>query len=283
MRTIVLEDWRSQLYQMVVETRSPQGRVFNLLIYGCTIASVLTVVLGSVHSWRQAYGEIFNGLEWGFTIIFSVDYCLRLLAASPVRRYALSFFGLVDLVTILPTYFSALLPGLNSLLILRSLQLLRIFRVLKLFRFAEEANQLWRSLRSSVRRITVFLSGVFILQLIIASLIFSIEGSENGFDSIPKTLYWTIVTMTTVGYGDLTPQTPLGRLLASGIMLLGYGIIAVPSGFVAYDLAQLGTQTGLVCDQCGAAIASSKARFCHQCGHALATESSFPHQEENSR
>lgn len=270
---VVLDNWRSQLYQMVIETRSPQGRAFNLLIYLCTIASVLTVVLGSVQSWRQAYGEVFNGLEWGFTIIFSIDYCLRLLAANQMRRYAFSFFGLVDLITILPTYFSALLPGFNSLLILRSLQLLRIFRVLKLFRFAEEANQLWRSLRSSIRRITVFLSGVFILQLIIASLIFSIEGSDNGFDSIPKTLYWTIVTMTTVGYGDLTPQTPLGRLLASGIMLLGYGIIAVPSGFVAYDLAQLETQKQPTCSQCGTAIARPEARFCHQCGQELSVKS----------
>ncbi|AZB72396.1 ion transporter [Synechococcus elongatus] len=266
------EHWRSQLYQLVVETRSPQGRVFNLLIYLCTIASVLTVVLGSVQSWRQSYGSAFNGLEWGFTLIFSMDYCLRLIAAPHARRYAFSFFGLVDLITILPTYFSALLPGFNSLLILRSLQLLRIFRVLKLFRFAEEANQLWRSLRSSIRRITVFLCGVFILQLIIASLIFSIEGSEHGFDSIPKTLYWTIVTMTTVGYGDLTPQTPLGRLLASGIMLLGYGIIAVPSGFVAYDLAHLDTQKLLACHHCGAAIAVSDARFCHQCGQALTAD-----------
>lgn len=263
------KDWRSRLYQVVFEMRSPQGRIFNLLIYLCTIASVLTVVLGSVQSLRRHYGEIFNGLEWGFTLIFSLDYIVRLLAAPQARRYAFSFFGLVDLVAIVPTYLSVLLPGFNSLLILRSLQLVRIFRVLKLFRFAEEANQIWRSLRNSIRRITVFLSGVFILQLIIASLIFSIEGSDNGFDNIPKTLYWTIVTMTTVGYGDLTPQTPLGRFLASLIMLIGYGIIAVPSGFVAYDLASMETQNRRSCANCGAIAATAEAIFCHRCGSSL--------------
>lgn len=269
MQAETTEDWRSRLYQVVFEMRSPRGRAFNLLIYLCTIASVVTVVLGSVKSWRQDYSEIFNGLEWGFTLVFSFDYLIRLVAARQARRYALSFFGLVDLIAILPTYFSVLLPGFNSLLILRSLQLIRIFRVLKLFRFAEEANQIWRSLRNSIRRITVFLSGVFILQLIIASLIFSIEGSDNGFDNIPKTLYWTIVTMTTVGYGDLTPHTPLGRFLASVIMLIGYGIIAVPSGFVAYDLAHSENQNRPVCQNCGAIAATSEASFCHRCGNPL--------------
>jgi voltage-gated potassium channel len=264
-------DWKSLLRTVVFELKTPAGRFYNLLILIWTVLSVLTVVLDSVPSLQAHYPGLFRKLEWIFTGIFTLDFLARLLASERPLVYVTSFFGVVDIVAVVPGYLSLMSPGLQSLLVVRSLQILRVFRLLKLIRFSTEAYTLWLTLRSSLRRISVFLLVVFLLQLIIASLIYLIEGQAYGFDSIPRALYWTIVTMTTVGYGDLTPHTPIGQVLASLVMLIGYGIIAVPTGLVTYSLARPELPQERHCNHCGTPAADTTARYCYQCGQA------FPH------
>jgi voltage-gated potassium channel len=264
-----LSTWRITLRSVVFELRTPAGRFYNLLILVWTTLSVLTVVLDSVPSLQASYPVLFKRLEWIFTGIFSLDFLARLLASERPLAYLASFFGVVDALAVLPGYLSLLLPGLQSLLVVRSLQLLRIFRLLKLIRFGKEAQTLWLALRSSLWRIGVFLTVVFLMQLIIAALIYLIEGEEYGFDSIPRALYWTIVTMTTVGYGDLTPHTPIGQVLASLVMLIGYGIIAVPTGMVTYSLARQEPRQERCCSYCGTPAAEIDARFCYHCGESF--------------
>lgn len=261
--------WKTMLHSVVFELRTPAGRFYNLLVLVWTVLSVLTVVLDSVPSLEASHSDLFKRLEWIFTGLFSLDFLARLLASEQPLAYLRSFFGIVDAVAVLPGYLSLLLPGLQSLLVVRSLQLLRVFRLLKLIRFGKEAQTLWLALRSSLWRIGVFLIVVFLMQLIIAALIYLIEGEDYGFDSIPRALYWTIVTMTTVGYGDLTPHTPIGQVLASLVMLIGYGIIAVPTGLVTYSLARQEPLLERRCSHCGTPAAEPNARFCYHCGEAF--------------
>src|SRR5918993_5102556 len=229
---------RARLHQVIFESDTAAGRDFDLALIWLILLSVATVVLESVRQIREQYGQLLYALEWVFTLLFTIEYFLRLLSVRRPLRYATSFFGVVDLLAIIPTYLSIFVPGSQYLLVIRILRLLRVFRLLKLTEYVAEADTLRRALRASRRKISVFLSAVILLVVIIGALMYVIEGEAHGFTSIPISIYWAIVTLTTVGYGDLSPRTPFGQILASIVMIIGYGIIAVPTGIVSVELAQ---------------------------------------------
>lgn len=263
--------WRASLHEVIFEADTPAGRAFDVMLLWCIVLSVVVVLLESVASIQDRYPSLLRAAEWVFTISFTVEYILRLLSVGRPMRYAVSFYGVVDLLAIVPTYLSVLLPGAQTLLVIRALRLLRVFRVLKLVRFVEEARLLGQALRGSRHKITVFLGTVLTLALIVGTLMYLIEGEANGFDSIPRSIYWAIVTLTTVGYGDIAPATVLGQMLASLVMILGYSIIAVPTGIVTVELskaaqAHVSTQA---CPQCSADGHDSDAEHCKYCGARL--------------
>jgi voltage-gated potassium channel len=262
---------RQRLHEIVFEANTPAGRAFDLLLLLAILSSVLVVALESVAHIRAASGPTLRALEWGFTALFTVEYVLRLVSVRYPARYATSFFGVVDLLAILPTYLSLLLPGAQTLLVVRVLRLLRIFRILKLVEYLEESGALWRALRASRRKITVFLLAVVTIVVIVGAVMYAVEGAENGFTDIPVSIYWAVVTLTTVGYGDLAPATTLGRMLSVVVMLIGYGIIAVPTGIVTAELARA-TAPGIntqACPGCGAEGHEYDARYCRHCGTRL--------------
>lgn len=266
-----LAPWRCRLLEIIFEADTPAGKAFDVALLIAIVLSVVTVMLESVAAIKAAYGPLLLTLEWLFTALFTVEYVLRLLSVRRPWRYAVSFFGIVDLIAILPTYASPFVTGTSSLVVIRALRLLRVFRVLKLVHFLGEAAVLHAAIRASLRKILVFLGTVLTLMIIVGTLMYLIEGEGSGFSSIPQSVYWAIVTMTTVGYGDITPQTTLGKVLASIVMILGYGIIAVPTGIVTVELAEarkrpLSTQA---CPDCGADIHDPDARFCKLCGAHL--------------
>ena len=263
--------WRARLHEIVFEADTPEGRVFDVALIVIILASVVTVMVDSSQVGRR-YENALRIAEWGFTFVFTVEYIARLLAVRRPLRYALSFFGIVDLLALLPSYVSLLLPSGRYLLIVRVLRLLRIFRVLKLGKFLSEGAVLGQALRASRHKIFVFLSTVLTLVVIIGALMYVIEGGANGFTSIPVSMYWAIVTLTTVGYGDIAPQTMLGKLLASLVMILGYGIIAVPTGIVTSELAHIPRESALTqqeCSRCGTRGHLADAVFCRRCGAPL--------------
>jgi voltage-gated potassium channel len=263
--------WQQQLHTIIFEADTPAGKAFDLLLLASIFTSVLVVLLDSVAAINQRYGPLFAALEWGFTILFTIEYLLRLISVRRPLAYARSFFGIVDLLAIIPTYISLLVPGTQYLLVVRVLRLLRIFRVLKLTAYLREGRTLMRALLAARRKISVFLLTVITIVIIVGALIYVIEGPERGFTSIPLSIYWAVVTITTVGYGDIAPQTPAGRMLAVLLMLMGYGIIAVPTGIVTLELsradaAPVSTQ---VCPNCAAEGHDHDANFCKRCGSAL--------------
>jgi voltage-gated potassium channel len=264
--------WRRQLHTVIFEADTAGGKLFDVLLILSILASVGVVLLDSVEPLSRQYGPLFTTLEWTFTILFTIEYALRLLCVGRPMRYARSFYGVVDLLAILPTYLSLVLVGTHYLLVIRLLRVLRIFRVLKLSPYLGAANLLSEALRSSRRKIVVFLLTVIILVTILGAVMYVIEGREHGFTSIPLSIYWAIVTMTTVGYGDLSPQTPLGQLLSSAVMILGYSIIAIPTGIVSVEIAQslhgkpVSTQA---CPQCTREGHDSDAVYCKYCGEKL--------------
>jgi voltage-gated potassium channel len=263
--------WRRVLHEVIFEAETPAGRAFDVALLVLIVASVLAVLLESVAVVREAYGPALRRFEWLVTVLFTVEYVLRLACVERPLRYARSFYGVVDLLAVAPTWASLLAPGAQSLLVIRSLRLLRVFRVLKLAHFLGEAQVLRRALRASGRKITVFLVTVLTLVLVIGAVMYLVEGPENGFTSIPLSIYWAIVTMTTVGYGDIAPRTVLGQVLASMVMIIGYGIIAVPTGIVTAELAAAGraAPTTEACPVCGREGHDADARFCKHCGSAL--------------
>ncbi len=263
---------RARLHEIIFEADTRAGRVFDLALIWLILLSVATVVLESVRSVRTEYGNLLYSLEWLFTLLFTVEYVLRLLSVRRPLRYATSFFGIVDLLAIIPTYLSILLPGSQYLLVIRILRLLRVFRLLKLSEYVTEADTLRLALRASRRKISVFISAVILLVVVIGSLMYVIEGEAHGFTSIPISIYWAIVTLTTVGYGDLSPRTPFGQILAATVMILGYGIIAVPTGIVTVELAQAARRHELTrqsCPSCSAEGHDPDALFCKYCGAKL--------------
>jgi len=262
---------RSRLHEIIFEADTPAGKLFDVLLILSIVVSVVLVMLDSVSSIRQSYGDLLYLGEWVFTILFTIEYILRLYSVGRPLSYATSFFGVVDLLAILPTYLSFIFPGSQYFLVIRILRVLRIFRVLKLVQYVGEARHLMRAMRASRRKITVFLFAVFTLVVIFGSVMYIIEDSQSGFTSIPQSIYWAIVTMTTVGYGDILPQTGLGQTLAALIMIIGYGIIAVPTGIVTAELAQvykksISTQA---CPQCSAEGHDPDAEYCKYCGANL--------------
>ncbi|OUS12175.1 ion transporter [Gammaproteobacteria bacterium 53_120_T64] len=262
---------REKVWRVIFGTDTPAGRLFDLvLIYGILL-SVGVVVLDSVASLHARLGPWFFYTEWFFTLLFTLEYGLRIYSSRRPLRYVCSFFGLVDLISIIPSYLALLVTGANYLLVVRLIRVLRVFRVLKLVRYMEEASVLTRSLYLARRKILVFFTTVIVLSAVFGCLMFVVEGPEHGFSSIPKSIYWTIVTMTTVGYGDITPQTVLGQLIASVAMLLGYSIIAIPTGIITAELAgELSrSRAGRGCQHCGRAGHEADAHHCRHCGESL--------------
>jgi voltage-gated potassium channel len=261
---------RARVAEIVFGHDTWGGKAFDVALILAIIGSVSVVMLESVASVREAYLPALRVAEWGFTILFTIEYAVRLWCSPAPLRYARSFFGVVDLVSILPTYLSLLAYGAQALLTVRSLRLIRIFRVLKLGQYTSEASQLSRALSRSRQKITVFLAVVLTLVLVLGSLMYLVEGPENGFTSIPRAVYWAIVTLTTVGYGDITPHTVGGQLLASLVMILGYGIIAVPTGIVTVELGRSSASTrARDCGRCALPGHDADARYCKRCGEPL--------------
>lgn len=231
-----LRDWRQRLYIIIFESDTPAGRAFDLALIFFILLSVVLVMLDSIPGIHDQWGAWLLGGEWLITILFTLEYLLRLGVARRPGRYAGSFYGVVDLLSILPTYLGIFFPGMHFLTTVRILRILRIFRILKLVQFLGEGNNLWQSLTRSRHKITVFLTTVMTVVIVVGSLMYMLEGAESGFTSIPQSIYWAIVTMTTVGYGDIAPTTPLGQIVASLLMIVGYGIIAVPTGIVTSEM-----------------------------------------------
>ena len=263
-------NWRNRLHEIVFESETLAGRLFDWFVIWMILLSLLVVMLESVREIREGYGTALFYTELAFTALFSIEYLLRLLAVRNPLKYALSFFGLVDLLAILPTYLSFFIPGTHYLLSIRVLRLLRIFRILKLSEYISEGKVITTALLASRRKISVFLASVLAIVTIVGATMYVIEGEENGFTSIPTSIYWAIVTLTTVGYGDLSPKTAFGKTLASIVMILGYAIIAVPTGIVTAELTrkskQLSTQ---VCPGCHSQDHDADAVFCKYCSTKL--------------
>jgi len=262
---------RARLHEIIFEADTRAGRIFDLALIWSILLSVAVVMLDSVAAVRVRHGAALAAAEWFFTILFTLEYLARLWCIGRPRKYATSFFGIVDLLAVLPTYLSLLVPGSRYLLVIRILRVLRIFRVLKLALYLNEAQFMARALRASGRKIVVFFATVITLVVVFGSVMYVVEGGTRGFTSIPRSVYWAIVTMTTVGYGDISPQTALGQAIASVIMLFGYAIIAVPTGIVASEMsrAQAGPVSTQVCPQCAAEGHDADARHCKFCGAAL--------------
>jgi voltage-gated potassium channel len=264
---------RERLHEIIFEADTPAGKWFDVLLLWLIVASVVTVMAETVPDWHDRYRGTFVALEWVFTGLFTIEYIARLLVVKRPLRYATSFFGVVDLLAILPTFVGLLIPGSGSLRVIRILRLLRAFRVLKLVGFIEEARGLQTVLRASRRRIIVFLSVVLALVTILGTLMYLVEDGQSGFSSIPKSIYWAIVTVTTVGYGDIAPRTIAGQVIASCMMVIGYAIIAVPTGMIGVEMMRKGNSSGSVstqaCPACGRDGHDPDAGYCKHCGNAL--------------
>ncbi len=273
---------RERIFEIIFESDTPEGRWFDIILMVCILVSIACVILETVPSLQEKYGMVFYVLEWVFTGIFTLEYVMRIYSVYRPKRYVLSFFGLVDLISIIPTYLSFFIAGSQQLMVIRALRLLRIFRIFKLGNFLSPARHIMESLVKSLPKIAVFLSAILVIVIIIGSVMYMIEADVNPeYDSIPRSIYWTIVTITTVGYGDITPVTNIGQFLSAMIMLLGYAIIAVPTGIISTEIIKsdrrhdpdskmnkvhLNTQT---CHFCAAEDHWDGARFCYDCGEEL--------------
>ncbi len=266
--------WRKSLHEIIFEADTPAGKCFDVALLVVILLSILIIMLESVQAIDAVYHNYLFVAEWLFTVLFSAEYTLRLLCVRRPGRYALSFFGIVDLLAILPTFVSLVLPGSQSLLVIRGFRLLRVFRVFKLARFLSEATVLRQAVWASRAKITVFLVTVLILVIIMGSAMYLIEsGADSGFTSIPQSMYWAIVTMTTVGYGDIAPATSLGKTVAAMIMILGYTMIIVPTGIISAEMVQTSTATKptstQVCSNCLSGDHDADAVYCKACGYSL--------------
>lgn len=267
---------RRQLFIIVFGTETRTGKLFDIILLWAIVLSVLSVMLESVREIRESYSNIFFILEWFFTILFTIEYVLRLVITIEPKKYAFSFFGIVDLLATLPTYITLFVAGGSYLVVIRSIRLLRIFRILKLGRYLREASVLTKALAASRYKILVFMGAVFTLAMIMGTLMYMIEGGESGFTSIPRSIYWAIVTITTVGYGDIAPHTVFGQVVASMLMLMGYAIIAVPTGIVTTEIVsaekekkKIEKASTRVCDSCGKSGHDADAIYCKYCSAEL--------------
>ncbi len=272
----LLPSLRKRLFVIVFGTNTPTGKLFDVVLLWAIVLSVLSVMLESVKEIKDNFYGLLYTLEWSFTILFTIEYVLRLFISPRPRKYALSFLGIIDLLALLPTYIALFVTGGGYLVVIRSIRLLRVFRILKLGRYLKEASVLTDALYTSRYKILVFLGAVSTFALIAGTLMYMIEGSEGGFTSIPRSIYWAIVTITTVGYGDIAPQTVMGQITASMLMLLGYAIIAVPTGIVTSEIAIATAakefekkEKELKCKGCGTGGHDPEANYCKHCGTTL--------------
>ena len=262
---------KEPLTRIVNESQTPAGKLFDIGLMGLILCSVVITMLDSLPSLTH-FDSLFSRLEWFFTSVFTLEYGIRIWLESKPKRYIFSFFGIIDLLAILPSYMGLLLTGGQHLVAIRLLRVLRVFRILKLVKFTREGRMLLNGLKGSFRKISIFLFTVVILVIILGSIMYSIEGGSGNFSTIPKSIYWAVVTLTTVGYGDIVPTTSFGQFIASIIMLFGYGIIAVPAGIVTTELSQqrLQQQT-LSCPSCQKSDLDPNSRYYHHCGMSLGT------------
>ncbi len=261
--------WRQRLHEVIFEADTAGGKAFDLTLIVCIALSIIVVMLDSIQDLHDRYGSLLYVAEWVFTLLFTAEYVLRLLSVGRPLRYALSFYGIVDFLSIVPTYLSIFIPGTQYLLVIRSLRVLRIFRIFKLSQYVGEARQLTRALHSSRRKIMIFYFTVIHIVVIVGAMMYLIEGRENGFTSIPRSIYWAIVTITTVGYGDIAPQTNVGQAVAAFLMITGYAILAVPTGIVTAEWAMQNQQRIIStqsCPQCSSEGHDADAKFCKHCG-----------------
>jgi voltage-gated potassium channel len=264
--------WRDRLHEVIYESNTLAGKAFDVSLLFLILFSTLIVILDSVPKWHTRYGDLFYTLEWIFTAIFTVEYVLRLISIRQPSKYVFSFLGIVDLLAIIPSYLSIFFAGAQSLLVFRALRLLRVFRIFKLSHFLSEMRFLGIAISGSLRKISIFMMIVVMLVIILGSIMYLVEGGTNGFTSIPESIYWAVVTITTVGYGDITPATTLGKFVASLIMLIGYGIIAVPTGIITTEMATAAKnkdQKHEVCPRCGKEGHDIDANFCKSCGEKI--------------
>jgi voltage-gated potassium channel len=267
------QGWRRRWFSVIFEADTLAGRRFDLILLVAVLTSVLVVMLETVEGVATRYGPQVQAIEWAFTIVFTAEYVARLACVDRPLRYARSFFGVVDLASVLPMYLAAFVPGLHVLIDIRVLRMLRVFRILKLTEYMREHTALAESLAASRRKIAVFLAAVAMVVVVLGTVMYVVEGPANGFTSIPIAVYWAITTMTTVGFGDITPKTDLGRAVAGVVMLLGWGILAVPTGIVTAEMTSRrmsGDDAARPCAACGTRGHQRGARFCHRCGAALA-------------
>ncbi len=266
-----LSPWRESLNTIIFGAETWPAKLFDVVLIICILISVIAVMLGSVQSLQAQFSQWFFYVEWFFTLLFTLEYTLRLISVRRPLMYCRSFFGIVDFLSIIPTYLSFLFPSIKYMLVIRVLRLLRIFRILKLSEYLSESHVLMEALSKSRHKILVFLYTVCTLVVVFGSLMYVVEGDKSGFTSIPVSVYWAIVTLTTVGYGDIAPQSPLGQMIASMIMIMGYGIIAVPTGIYSAELIKVKRPNinNDACPGCGATGHDYDASFCKFCGHEL--------------
>lgn len=267
-----LQRWQVQLHELIYESEKPAGKAFDIALLASILLSIVVVMLDSVNALHAKYGQVFYVIEWVFTGIFTVEYILRVICIRRPLGYVFSFFGIIDLLAIIPTYISILFVGAQSLMVLRALRLLRIFRIFRLVHFVSEMKFLTVAVTNSLRKISIFILFVLTIVVILGSVIYLVEDENSGFTSIPQSVYWAIVTITTVGYGDVAPATTLGKFIASFIMLLGYGIIAVPTGIVTTEMAVAArsrSHSHQACPSCGKEGHEADARYCKYCGAKL--------------
>ena len=265
---------RDRIRRIIFEADTPAGKLYDLILIATVALSVLVVMLDSVSPVGDRLGSLFYAVEWGFTILFTADYVTRMWCVNRRLGYAFSFFGLVDLLGVLPTYLSLIIPGSHYLVTIRFLRVMRIFHVLKLSSYQSEVQLFRSALKASRRRIAVFLFAVLTLVVVLGALMYVVEGPKHGFTSISRSIYWAVVTLTTVGYGDISPKTALGQTIAAMVMIIGYSIIVVPTGIVSSALTVAGmnkeaSTEGVFCAQCGTGNHEPDSRFCRQCGVAL--------------
>lgn len=268
----IKRDWRFKAYDVIFHSSTPAGRLFDVILLILIMASVIVVMLDSVPSFKLKYRDAFLSLEWIFTILFTIEYIVRIIVSHKPKIYIRSFYGIIDLLSVIPTYLSLFFTGTQYLIVIRILRMLRIFRVLKLTRYMKASHVLVVSLRQSRFKIIVFFEVLITTVVIMGSLMYLIEGPENGFTSIPTSIYWAIITLTTVGFGDITPITALGQFFASLIMILGYSIIAVPTGIISAEIVKAGhdsTMKKRKCHDCATLSHDDDALFCKYCGKQI--------------
>jgi voltage-gated potassium channel len=264
--------WKKKLHEIIYEADTKEGKIFDVILLIAILASIFLVMLESVERLDNKYHELLYIGEWVITILFSIEYILRVVSIQKPFRYIFSFYGIIDFLSTIPMYLSLIFIGSQGLVAFRALRLLRIFRILKLTRYIGASNKLMIALRASSAKIAVFLFFVVIVCIILGTIMYMVEGAENGFTNIPKSIYWAIVTLTTVGFGDIAPQTPLGQLIASAIMILGYSIIAIPTGIVSSEMTKTTVEVDTNTQSCPTCLNdkhTKKAIFCYNCGSVL--------------